>query len=83
MTENWIDMPSDELAGRLIEQLTAIAPERFVPAAGNLPAPASAVSVQDRVRTDDEDAESACRPDCEDVCKYSRAAEKDGKDRKV
>ncbi|MDO5295284.1 MAG: SMC-Scp complex subunit ScpB [bacterium] len=27
MNENWIDLPSEELAGRLIEQLTAIAPE--------------------------------------------------------
>lgn len=76
MTENWIDMPSDELAGRLIEQLTAIAPERSVPAARYLPASASAVPAQDRARIDDEDAESVCRPDYEDVYKYSRAAEK-------
>ena len=27
MNENWIDMPSEELAGRLIEQLTAMVPE--------------------------------------------------------
>ena len=78
MTENWMDMPSEELAGRLIEQLTAIAPECAVSAGRNLPAPEPAVPAKDSAPAgyDGEDDESVRCPDSEDVYNYSRETEK-------